>query len=200
MLGASHAEAELKNAQDAAQWTIKQNKNMLLQLKQVRGLADVKGGVCDRMSTVVCACGVGGVGWRGVCMRGCARTLSSAAPAHACKARELRLPSGRYMPLTTTCVPVNHRMQTRILSAARTSAPWPQSMHCLLPCPPPPPPRRPQEGKELQGEVARRGGSSELKAGGGSGAEADRSIERLERQVHELRRAYDKLVQVRRGS
>ncbi|GFR52156.1 hypothetical protein Agub_g14687 [Astrephomene gubernaculifera] len=51
-----------------------------------------------------------------------------------------------------------------------------------------------QENKDLSAEVARRGGSTELQCKTGTATDGEKVIERLERQVHELRRAYDKVV------
>lgn len=51
-----------------------------------------------------------------------------------------------------------------------------------------------QENKELSAEVARRGGSNELQGTRGSASDGEKAVERLERQVHELRRAYDKVA------
>ncbi|KXZ47770.1 hypothetical protein GPECTOR_33g652 [Gonium pectorale] len=51
-----------------------------------------------------------------------------------------------------------------------------------------------QENKELSAEVARRGGSNELQCKQGTATDGERVVERLERQVHELRRAYDKVI------
>ncbi|GLI71262.1 hypothetical protein VaNZ11_016382 [Volvox africanus] len=51
-----------------------------------------------------------------------------------------------------------------------------------------------QENKDLSTEVARRGGSAELQGRHGSATDGERVVERLERQVHEMRRAYDKVI------
>ncbi|GLC76007.1 hypothetical protein PLESTF_001719900 [Pleodorina starrii] len=51
-----------------------------------------------------------------------------------------------------------------------------------------------QENKDLSAEVARRGGSTELQGKQGTATDGERVVERLERQVHEMRRAYDKAV------
>ncbi|EFJ47395.1 hypothetical protein VOLCADRAFT_92042 [Volvox carteri f. nagariensis] len=51
-----------------------------------------------------------------------------------------------------------------------------------------------QENKDLSQEVARRGGSTELQGKQGTATDGERVVERLERQVHEFRRAYDKVI------
>ncbi|KAG2497484.1 hypothetical protein HYH03_004637 [Edaphochlamys debaryana] len=51
-----------------------------------------------------------------------------------------------------------------------------------------------QENKELAGEVSRRGGSTELQGKAGTASDGERLVQRLERQVHELRRGYDKVI------
>ncbi|GIL80031.1 hypothetical protein Vretimale_12860 [Volvox reticuliferus] len=51
-----------------------------------------------------------------------------------------------------------------------------------------------QENKDLSTEVSRRGGSAELQGRHGSATDGERVVERLERQVHEMRRAYDKVI------
>ncbi|KAG2426195.1 hypothetical protein HXX76_013176 [Chlamydomonas incerta] len=51
-----------------------------------------------------------------------------------------------------------------------------------------------QENKDLSAEVSRRGGSNELQCKSGSATDGERVVERLERQVHELRRGHDKIA------
>lgn len=63
------------------------------------------------------------------------------------------------------------------------------------------------ENKELKLELARRGGTAALGGGLGAGSgtggrdagksAVDKTIEKLEKEVHDLRRQYDKLMQVR---
>nr|AGW18228.1 axonemal coiled-coil protein ODA10 [Chlamydomonas reinhardtii] len=51
-----------------------------------------------------------------------------------------------------------------------------------------------QENKDLSAEVSRRGGSNELQCKSGSATDGGKVVERLERQVHELRRGHDKIA------
>eukprot|EP00198_Chlamydomonas_reinhardtii_P006670 XP_001696006.1 predicted protein [Chlamydomonas reinhardtii] len=53
-----------------------------------------------------------------------------------------------------------------------------------------------QENKDLSAEVSRRGGSNELQCKSGSATDGGKVVERLERQVHELRRGHDKIAKV----